>query len=450
MTVRYGHAPPVVGVLAPSLLALYPALLRRRSAPRSAALGARGVAGPLAVAALWTALYDHARSFVLTGFPWAMLGYAQHQNAVLLPLVTWTGATGSRFVERARRRGAGRARRGTPRGSRRRRGVVPPHALGLALAPRAAGRTEPPGRGAAGQHRPGRQVERRLARAHPRDLRAPPRGGARRARELIVWPETAVPGALEADGATLARVRALARETRAWLVVGGVGLEWDAGRAPDRLLRQRLRRGRRGRAPRPLRQDAPRALRRVRAAARPARPLRAQRGARHRARRTSRRVHAPRSVRVAPRRRRRRAGRRRGLLRAALPRSGAPLPAPTAASCWSASPTTPGTAAPARRTSSSRSPRCARPRPACGPRAPPTPACRPSSTPRAACASRRRSSSRGCWWRTCRATRVRAARPSTCATATSSPGPAGSGRRSRLGATAGVGGVAPVRRERDE
>jgi apolipoprotein N-acyltransferase len=41
---------------------------------------------------------------------------------------------------------------------------------------------------------------------------------------LIVWPETAVPGPLEYDPALRARVEALARELRASLLVGGVGL----------------------------------------------------------------------------------------------------------------------------------------------------------------------------------------------------------------------------------
>jgi apolipoprotein N-acyltransferase len=70
--------------------------------------------------------------------------------------------------------------------------------------------------------------------------------------ELIVWPETAVPGGLEVDPALRARVEALARETRAALVVGGVGLVLDelTGRprayfdsafvfAPDGSLRER-------------------------------------------------------------------------------------------------------------------------------------------------------------------------------------------------------------------
>jgi apolipoprotein N-acyltransferase len=44
---------------------------------------------------------------------------------------------------------------------------------------------------------------------------------------VIVWPETAVPGGIEVEPDLHARVAALARETSAALVVGGVGLPLD-------------------------------------------------------------------------------------------------------------------------------------------------------------------------------------------------------------------------------
>jgi apolipoprotein N-acyltransferase len=46
---------------------------------------------------------------------------------------------------------------------------------------------------------------------------------------LVVWPETALPGALEAEPSLREDVQDLAREVGAWLVVGGVGLSF----APD-------------------------------------------------------------------------------------------------------------------------------------------------------------------------------------------------------------------------
>ena len=114
MTVSYGHAHPVVGVIAPIALASYIAAFGGLFAWSQAWLGARGLASPWSAALAWAAL-DHLRSFALSGFPWAELGYAQHQNAALMGLASFTAVYGLSFVERARqrcvaRRGAGRAR----------------------------------------------------------------------------------------------------------------------------------------------------------------------------------------------------------------------------------------------------------------------------------------------------------------------------------------------------
>ena len=90
VTVVYGHAPPVVGLLAPALLAVYIGLFGALFGTGLGFLAQRGAASPLAIAVLWTAL-DHLRSFALTGFPWATLGYAQHLNPWLLPWSAWGG-----------------------------------------------------------------------------------------------------------------------------------------------------------------------------------------------------------------------------------------------------------------------------------------------------------------------------------------------------------------------
>jgi apolipoprotein N-acyltransferase len=98
VTVVYGHAPPPVGVLAPLLLALYPALHGAAFGALFAFARVRDPFAPWLAAALWAAVYDHARTFVLTGFPWALLGYAQHRNAALLPLAAWGGVHVLSFV----------------------------------------------------------------------------------------------------------------------------------------------------------------------------------------------------------------------------------------------------------------------------------------------------------------------------------------------------------------
>jgi apolipoprotein N-acyltransferase len=59
-----------------------------------------------------------------------------------------------------------------------------------------------------------------------------------RGARVVVWPETAVPGSPDADGDLRARLETLARETRAVLVVGGVGVRWlrSPGRAPYQVF----------------------------------------------------------------------------------------------------------------------------------------------------------------------------------------------------------------------
>ena len=232
VTVHYGHAPAWVGVVAPLGLALYPAAFVAAFAAAAERLSARAPLGPVALAALFTA-FEHARSFALTGFPWATLGYAQHQNPWLLGLAPWAGVHALAFaaalggmcgVEWLLRREPGR-------GGRR-------ALLGLALlaALHVAGAL---GRGPAV---PGARSLRiavlqgnidqgvkwseswadRTLTIYEELTREASRQGAR----LVVWPETALPGAPDADPALELRLAALARETGAALLVGAVGLRF--------------------------------------------------------------------------------------------------------------------------------------------------------------------------------------------------------------------------------
>src|SRR5215472_822187 len=97
VTVVYGEAPVIVGVLAPIALAAYIALFGAAFGGGMAYLERRGRAGPFALAALWTAL-DYLRHHLLTGFPWAVLGYAQHLNPALMALAPVGGVYGLSFV----------------------------------------------------------------------------------------------------------------------------------------------------------------------------------------------------------------------------------------------------------------------------------------------------------------------------------------------------------------
>jgi len=265
VTVTYGHAPPAVGVVAPLGLAAYVALFPAAFGAGAAWLGSggrgvgavgavsavSGVAGPFVLAALWTAL-DHLRSVFLTGFPWATLGYALHRDAPLLTLSAWTGVYGLSFVavlggaalaELACRPAGGLGGRLGGRRPVPRRAWVALAVVGLLHALGAGIRLAEPAPEDAG---PGASVrvavlqgnidqgvkwspawaERTLAIYEDLTRRAADRGA-----ELVVWPETAVPGSPSTDPSLRERLAALAREVGASLVVGAVGVDPAPGGA---------------------------------------------------------------------------------------------------------------------------------------------------------------------------------------------------------------------------
>jgi len=245
VTVRYGHAPPVVGVLAPIGLALYPAAF---SAAFGAVVGwtarpARPGGGavlpsPFAVAAAWAAL-DHGKSWALTGFPWALLGYAQHQNPALLGLAPWTGVYGLSFATALG--GAGLAGLAAARLDDQRAPREAWLALaGVALLLGAGGLDrlladgEPAGHVRVavlqGDIEQGVKwspawAERTLEIYEDMTRRAAAAGAA-----VVLWPETAVPGSPDYDPDLAGRLADLARETRTTLVVGAVGLDFQGKR----------------------------------------------------------------------------------------------------------------------------------------------------------------------------------------------------------------------------
>lgn len=228
--VRYGGASQLVGVAAPALLALYPAVFVAAFAAAVRWLAPRGALGAaLWAGSLWTAA-DWLRSFALTGFPWAELGYAQLGNPWLPGLARVTGVYGLSFVSVAVAWALHAAASG--RGPARRRALatavavaVAAHAAGGVLRGRALSESPRMLRVAAVQGnvtqdrkwRP-EQLERALAR-----YAALTRTAVAAGAEVVVWPETALPTILELDGARREALAALATETGAVLVVGAVG-----------------------------------------------------------------------------------------------------------------------------------------------------------------------------------------------------------------------------------
>lgn len=238
VTVVYGNAAPIVGVVAPVLLACYCALFAGVFAATWSLLARRGLDSPLAAAAIWTAL-DLLRSWE---FPWATLGYAQHENPLLLPLAAFGGVYALSFVCALGGAGIAASVRGGAPGRVRAGaawlGVLAAHLLGALAPDPGPGPDAPTVRVAVlqGNIDQGVKWNRSLAEETLRIYESLSREAALAGAQLVVWPETAVPGAVEGNAELRVRLANLARETGAELVIGGVGLTLDANGRPERFF----------------------------------------------------------------------------------------------------------------------------------------------------------------------------------------------------------------------
>jgi apolipoprotein N-acyltransferase len=235
-TVEYGPLPPLLGALAPFGVALFSGVIGGAFGLAWALIRRARLANAFTFALLW-AVCDHARSFLLGGFPWALIGYAQHQNRVLLPIVQIGGVYALSFVVAL----GGAALAGLLAALRAGRPVRRLDAAAfavVALLHLAAGLggvwqgDEPPGdsiriaaiQGNLDMSEKWSEVGTlRALDAHLSLSHAAAAAGA----QLIVWPETAVPGALELDRVAIAALDAFARSTETIVVVGSVGAEVD-------------------------------------------------------------------------------------------------------------------------------------------------------------------------------------------------------------------------------
>ena len=94
----FGHLHPVLSVLAWLLLSAYLALFFAVATWAACRLKElRGYAYPLTLPVLWVAL-EFLREFLLTGFPWATLGYSQHDNPILLQSADLFGVYGLSYL----------------------------------------------------------------------------------------------------------------------------------------------------------------------------------------------------------------------------------------------------------------------------------------------------------------------------------------------------------------
>jgi len=94
----YGHLHPVLSVAAWLLLSAYLALFVAAATWAACRLKeVRGCPYSLTLPVFWVAL-EFLREFLLTGFPWASLGYSQHVNLTLLQSADLFGVYGLSFL----------------------------------------------------------------------------------------------------------------------------------------------------------------------------------------------------------------------------------------------------------------------------------------------------------------------------------------------------------------
>lgn len=224
----YGGLPLPLGFLLLIALSLYLALYVGIFAYGVTRFSAGGALIYLVgVPALWVGL-EYARTFLLSGFPWNLLGYSQYQNLSVIQIAAVTGVYGISFLLVLTN--AGIALGGLSFRQGWRPALLPVGGVGLVLLAigslgmgRMVSAETPQGEVRVGvvqgnidqgvKWDPEFQVRtidvyRRLTREV----------GAR--ADLIVWPETAVPFFLREEGALSREVLGLAQRVRSYLLVG--------------------------------------------------------------------------------------------------------------------------------------------------------------------------------------------------------------------------------------
>ncbi len=221
----HGGAPLLGGAGAVAVVTAVFAVHAGAAAALSAWLSNRvGRAGVWVLPAAWIVM-EHLRGFdFLGGFTWASLGYAAHLDLPLLGLASWVGVSGLSFLM---------ALCGTLLGVGRWPSalavVVISHGLGFVALPRDADlvpAAERPLRVTLVQGNIPQGEKWDPARAQ-RNLDVHlelSREAAAEKPDLILWPESSVPGFIDVQAEYRDPIVALARETGVPLVVGSIGL----------------------------------------------------------------------------------------------------------------------------------------------------------------------------------------------------------------------------------
>ena len=232
VTVQYGGMPAWIGFFSPLVPALYVSFFTAIFAWLWVRIGSTSRA-PIWVGAMCWVAVDWARGHLMGGFPWATLGYALHLDWPLLAWTRWAGVYVLSFIAVAVGIAMAQAWLSRSRSSMRALGITLvavafAHAIGAGLAA-APSDADVVIRIAAIQ---GNIDQSEKWSAERRDrifdgyLRLS-REAAEKGAEWIVWPETAVPGLVEAEPEYAGRIGELARTFNVSLIVGGTGVEFD-------------------------------------------------------------------------------------------------------------------------------------------------------------------------------------------------------------------------------
>lgn len=235
----YGKLPLAVSIcltfLMAAYLALYPALALACSRYAEESNVPQVIAFPL----LWVSL-EYVRAYLLTGFPWALLGYTQYRTLPIIQVADLTGVYGVSFlilVVNVFLFQLWRWIRGKD-------GALYPF-LSTALALPLLVLTIWYGFVSLNKEAGGREIKVALAQGNiPQDIKWNPafqedtvaiyesltRRTKGAAMDLIVWPESSLPFFFQKEMVYSARVAELARETGATLVVSSPALEQSNGR----------------------------------------------------------------------------------------------------------------------------------------------------------------------------------------------------------------------------
>jgi apolipoprotein N-acyltransferase len=235
--VTYGKLPLTVSIalylVLVAYLALYPALvlwLVRRSEER-------GISPVWSFPVLWVA-GELIRSFLLTGFPWALLGYSQYRTLPLIQIADLTGVYGVSFLVACTNVVFFRVWQ-----SLRNKQVPYPVAGVLTLLVLVAGSL---GYGLLALTRTETGAQQRVLLVQgniPQDVKWNPafaektvttyerlsRKGAPNPGTLVVWPESALPFFFQTEPVFAARVKALAVQLQSSLVTGSPAFEQEGG-----------------------------------------------------------------------------------------------------------------------------------------------------------------------------------------------------------------------------